>query len=108
MKTSQRKRTNLLKYNLLDFDFFEELLKDLKSLMVVFLESLKLQRSALLMKRACCYYFLSYLGKFKRNLEVLDFCSMRVKDPACFIKKVVNNALIRVTTSLIFKNSFLG
>ena len=34
---------------------------------------------------------------------------MIIKDLACFfLKKVVNNALIRVSTSLIFKDSFLG
>ena len=51
--------------------------------------------------------FLSYLGKFTANFEVVDFCSVRIKGLDCF-KEVVNNALIKVTTSLIFQNSFLG
>ena len=39
----QRKRANLLKFNMLDFEFLADFLKYLKSLMVVFLESLELE-----------------------------------------------------------------
>ena len=51
---------------------------------------------------------LSYFGKFKTNFEVPDLWSKKIENLAWFFKKVVNNALTRVTTSLIFKDSFLG
>ena len=77
---------------MLDFDFLLDFLRYLESLELMFLWLL---------------FILNYLGKFKANFEVLNFCSIRIKDLACFFKNAVNNAFIRVTISLIFKDSFV-
>ena len=52
--------------------------------------------------------FLSSIEKFKAHFEILTFCSIRIKGTSLLFKESVNKALIRVNTSLIFKDSFLG
>ena len=92
VQNKPKKRENLLKFNMLDFDFLVDHLKYLKNLMVVSFKFGIFKKSynysdQIYWWNVSVVTILSSLWKFKANFEVPDFCSVRIKDLACFLRK---------------------